>query len=567
MIKQQNNICDNKKKEIRHSYEDNINIENKNNATCTIKKIEIKNNIPSCGVLRESTSNYLKNLEMYKNLPDSVIRNIINSKKYISPNHNILFHHYSKDKNRDKNKKNSGKIQCIIINTNLRTSLNKDNDKTRTLSNSKKYVYHKKNLIKAKSTIKANRLQKNKISESSIIANYETNYDYDCDNNNNNNDNYVISINNNSDKLNYIERNNYYTDMSLKEYLYNETKSLRTAFSYFDNQNKDREREKDKDIVNTESKNIQTIQPNLRLNSDIFNIFKIQKTEQNEIIQPKKYVNKKREEILTLRNNHTNNNKLRGKNKSQEYINSYSNRYKMKKYKINIGNNINNKNNCYRLLTPKSYNYLSSNGNFSIVNCKRKPFNEDKNNYKRKKNNIYINTQNFYNDSKIDYTSFRKKNKNIINNQKFSKQNNNNIFKNIKEKKYPCKLVKKDLTITTSALTKNKKINCLTTRHSSFGNSKIKQKLNLKIISEIKSDKNKNIKSNSTTNINSEKLNKKDNFKNKIEQNKNKIFYFNYKENKNINQNVNDCNTNGPLFTVKINYKDLLNYQSKRLNN
>ena len=563
MIKQQINICDIKKKEIKHSYEDSINIENKNNATCTIKKIEIKNNIQSCGVLRGSTSNYLKNLEMYKNLPDSVIRNIINSKKYISPNHNILFHHYSKEKNRDKNKKNSGKIQCIIINTNLRTSLNKDNDKTRTLSNSKKYIYNKKNLIKAKSTIKANRLHKNKISESSIIANYETNYDYDCDNNNNNNnDNYLKSINNNSDKLNYIERNNYYTDMSLKEYLYNETKSLRTAFSYFDNQNK--VREKDKDIVKTESKNIQTIQPNLRLNSDIFNIFKIQKTEQNEILHPKRYVNKKREEIMTLRNNHTNNNKLRGKNKSQEYINSYSNRYKMKKYKINIGNNINNKNNCYRLLTPKSYNYLSSNGNFTIVNCKRKPFNEVKNNYKRKKNNIYINTQNFYNDSKIDYTSFRKKNKNIINNQKFSKQNNNNIFKNIKEKKYPCKLVKKDLAITTSELTKNKKVNCLTTRYSSFGNSKIKQKLNLKIISEIKYDKNKNIKSNSTTNINYEKLSKNDNFKNKIEQNKSKIFYFNYKENKNINQNVNDCDKNGPLFTVKINYKDLLNYKSKR---
>ena len=232
MSEQSIKISGNKDEDITNYYGEIITIENKNNTICPVKKIEIKNSLENnYKTLNPKSSNYLKNLEMYKNLPDSIITNIIKSRKFICKNHNILFHHYSKEnKSSEKHKKNLGKIQSIIINTNLK-SLNKEKSITKTLSNNSQIIYHKKKLVKPKSTINSNRQSKknNNVSQSSIFANYDTNYDYDFDNNENYN---YLNINDNKDKLNNLKINNCFTDLSLKEYLYNEIKTLRKSLNY-----------------------------------------------------------------------------------------------------------------------------------------------------------------------------------------------------------------------------------------------------------------------------------------------------------------------------------------------
>ena len=87
----------NKDEDLTNYYKETINIDSKNNTINPIKKIEIANNIEhNYQTLRQNSSNYLKNLEIYKKLPDSIITNIIKSKKFICKNHNILFHHYTK---------------------------------------------------------------------------------------------------------------------------------------------------------------------------------------------------------------------------------------------------------------------------------------------------------------------------------------------------------------------------------------------------------------------------------------------------------------------------------------
>ena len=177
-----------------------------------------------------------------------------------------------------------------------------------------------------------------------------------------------------------------------------------------------------------------------------------------------------------------------------------------------------------KLLTTKSYNQLSSNGNFTVVNTRRKSFKKEELNLNKSKYNNFLKTQNFYNDSKIDYISFRK------NNQKI-KSNNKNILKEKKDKRIPCKLVKKDLNIITST----SKFPLITNKSNSFSkndnnvdNNKNNKKY--KAVSEPKIDKNININNNFTKKSLSLRNKKtyKSNYKNKIESNKKKIFEFKF---------------------------------------
>ena len=538
MSEQTIKILENKDEDITNYYRDSITLENQNKTINPIKKIELRNSTElNYQTLSQKTSNYLKNLEMYKNLPDSIINNIIKSRKFISQNHNILFHHYSKEKKLDENnKKNLGRIQSIIINTNLKI-FNKEKNIIRNLPNNSELIYYKKHLKKAKSTINSNRAANkyNNTSQSSIIANYETNYDYDYDyiyDNNNENFNYLNCNENHNNKklnLNILEKNNnYYNDISLKEYLYNETKTLRTAFNYFEKN--EQNKKGGKNIEDKKIFNINIAKPHIKISSDNITFTHSQNTDRKEKIL-KKLENKKikgKYSCSNLQINSKINNKIRGKNKSLENINSYSNRYKMKKikYKLDISNNNKTKNNYLsnnyiKLLTAKNYNNLSSNGNFTTVNTKRKTFiEEEKNNFKRKKYNIYINTQNFYDNSKIDYISFRKNN---INNN-ILKQKNKNILKHKQDKRIPCKLIKKDLNIITS--TSKSSLNA-GNKLISPSNKNNDKKINKKTISEPKIDKSKKL-SNSFADkaliIKNKGLNKNGNFKSKIEDKK-RIFF------------------------------------------
>ena len=529
MAEQTIKISENKEDDITNYYEEALTLENKNNTICPIKKIEIRNSAEfNYKTLNQNSSNYLKNLEMYKNLPDSILTNIIKSRKYISKNHNILFHHYSKEKKSDeRNNKNCGKIQSIIINTNLK-SLNKEKSSTKTLSNNSQIIYQKKISIKPKSTINTNRQSKknNNTSHSSIIANYDTNYDYDFDNNENFN---YINIES-KDKLSNIDFNNYLSDISLKEYMYNETKTLRTAFNYFEKNEKENKEDKYQNIQE-KIKNVQIMPPRSKINSDN-NILHKQKTQRAEIDinRNEKMLDKKYNSsyIHTYSNSKsTINHKIRGKNKSQENINSYTHRYKMKKIKFKLDIPNKNNNHYLKLLTTKSYNQLSSNGNFTAVNTRRKSFKKEELYLNKNKYNNFLKTQNFYNCSKIDYISFRKNN---LNNQKI-KSNNKNILREKKDKRIPCKLIKKDLNIITSTskfpLITNKS-NSFSKKDNSVENDKNDKKY--KAVSEPKIDKNINI-NNNFTNKSLSLRNKKTykcNYKNKIESNKKKIFEFKF---------------------------------------
>ena len=83
------------------------------------------------------------------------------------------------------------------------------------------------------------------------------------------------------------------------------------------------------------------------------------------------------------------------------------------------------------------------------------------------------------------------------------------------------------------------------------------------------SEKNKKVTSNNikrekydTYNSINSKILKKNNLEeksDKSEKNKKKIFQFKKRENKSQKQNKNECDKSGPLFTVKIDYKDLVN--------
>ena len=604
--KEENSMNQNTNKSITPSFQ----LEDKNES-----KYDTEINISNLNNSKDKQNNYLKNLELYKNLPDSMITNIIQSKKFITQNHNILFSHYSKDKD---NKSNSGSIQSIVISTNLKSSSIKDNsntnsNRTRSLSNNSKLIYHKKSLQKVKkinnsnnSNINPNIYHKknNNISQSTINANFETNYDYDCENNitntntnitnnpninsntssNNNNIFNYINFTNNSDKFNLLEKQNNFTDISLKEFLSNETKSIRTMLIYSENKPNNENNNVNKDIKaenkesNNEDKIIQVIQSlDLKANTNpdikLYTYSDKQKTERDDIV-----INNQKEKKnaydASKYNTNINSNKVRSKtksfdNKGNRSYSSYANKYKAKKYKVKIGNQY------HQLLSGKSFSFLSSTGNF-VTKPIKIPLNEEEKNNKNNKNklNIFINTQNFYNDSKIDYTSFRKKTlySNNMNNPRTTKNLNRNVFKHKEEKKAPCKLIKKEL-INTNTPHMTSLVNSIRVKSKSKSKSKSTRNMSESGGSvaggNLLSEKNKKVTSNNikrekydTYNSINSKILKKNNLEeksDKSEKNKKKIFQFKKRENKSQKQNKNECDKSGPLFTVKIDYKDLVN--------
>ena len=605
--KEENSMNQNTNKSITPSFQ----LEDKNES-----KYDTEINISNLNNSKDKQNNYLKNLELYKNLPDSMITNIIQSKKFITQNHNILFSHYSKDKD---NKSNSGSIQSIVISTNLKSSSIKDNsntksNRTRSLSNNSKLIYHKKSLQKVKkinnnnnnSNINQNIYHKknNNISQSTINANFETNYDYDCENNitntntnitnnpninsntssNNNNIFNYINFTNNSDKFNLLEKQNNFTDISLKEFLSNETKSIRTMLIYSENKPNNENNNVNKDIKpenkesNNEDKIIQVIQSlDLKANTNpdikLYTYSDKQKTERDDIV-----INNQKEKKnaydASKYNTNINSNKVRSKtksfdNKGNRSYSSYANKYKAKKYKVKIGNQY------HQLLSGKSFSFLSSTGNF-VTKPIKIPLNEEEKNNKNNKNklNIFINTQNFYNDSKIDYTSFRKKTlySNNMNNPRTTKNLNRNVFKHKEEKKAPCKLIKKEL-INTNTPHMTSLVNSIRVKSKSKSKSKSTRNMSESGGSvaggNLLSEKNKKVTSNNikrekydTYNSINSKILKKNNLEeksDKSEKNKKKIFQFKKRENKSQKQNKNECDKSGPLFTVKIDYKDLVN--------
>ena len=604
--KEENSMNQNTNKSITPSFQ----LEDKNES-----KYDTEINISNLNNSKDKQNNYLKNLELYKNLPDSMITNIIQSKKFITQNHNILFSHYSKDKD---NKSNSGSIQSIVISTNLKSSSIKDNsntnsNRTRSLSNNSKLIYHKKSLQKVKkinnsnnSNINPNIYHKknNNISQSTINANFETNYDYDCENNitntntnitnnpninsntssNNNNIFNYINFTNNSDKFNLLEKQNNFTDISLKEFLSNETKSIRTMLIYSENKPNNENNNVNKDIKaenkesNNEDKIIQVIQSlDLKANTNpdikLYTYSDKQKTERDDIV-----INNQKEKKnaydASKYNTNINSNKVRSKtksfdNKGNRSYSSYANKYKAKKYKVKIGNQY------HQLLSGKSFSFLSSTGNF-VTKPIKIPLNEEEKNNKNNKNklNIFINTQNFYNDSKIDYTSFRKKTlySTNMNNPRTTKNLNRNVFKHKEEKKAPCKLIKKEL-INTNTPHMTSLVNSIRVKSKSKSKSKSTRNMSESGGSvaggNLLSEKNKKVTSNNikrekydTYNSINSKILKKNNLEeksDKSEKNKKKIFQFKKRENKSQKQNKNECDKSGPLFTVKIDYKDLVN--------
>jgi len=610
--KEENSMNQNTNKKIIQSFQ----LDDKNES-----KYDTEINISNLNNSKDKQNNYLKNLELYKNLPDSMITNIMQSKKFITQNHNILFSHYSKDKD---SKSNSESIQSIVISTNLKSSTIKDNNSSntnsnriRSLSNNSKLIYHKKSLQKAKSINNSNNNNKvnsnkyhkknNNTSQSTINANSDTNYDYDCENNitnntntnltnnpninsnsnsitNNNNIFNYINFTNNSDKLNLLEKQNNFTDISLKEFLSNETKSIRTMIIYSENKPNNENNNIDKEIKtenkdnNNEDKSIQVIQSlNLKINTnpDIkpYAYADKQKTGREDITINNQ---KEKKNAYDFSNNKTNinSNKIRPKtksfdNKGDKSHSSYVNKYKAKKYKVKIGNQY------HQLLSGKSFSFLSSTGNF-VTKPKRISLNEEEKNGKKKSNNnklnIFINTQNFYNDSKIDYTSFRKKTlySSNMNNPRTTKNLNRNVFKHKEEKRAPCKLIKKELintntpqmaSLINSIRVKSKSKSKSTRNMSESGGSTAGGNLLYEKNKKIISNNIKRENYDTYNSITSKLLLKKNNSEeksDKSDKDKKKIFQFKKRENKRQKQK-NECDKSGPLFTVKIDYNDLVN--------
>ena len=402
------------KDDISNYYSQNINKENEINNFFPIKKIKIiKAKDINYKALTQKSNNSLQNLEILKNLPESIITNIIKSQQYISPNHNILFHHYSKVKKvKEKNKKNSIRIKNVIINYNLISKIKKEKNMIKIEPSNDaelKLVYHKKTIPKSNTNLNTNR--KSKINDKINI--HGTNYDYD------NNDNF-INFNNSYDKFNLFEKKNYFNDVSLKEYLFNEIKALRTASHYYGKKVKNKKPEENKNNNSFSGK---------------------QKNERNNIINTKikEYKNKTEKYNFSKINN-----EIKEKNKSENNIISYMNKFKKEKNQTSL--KIRNNNLVHKILTKISYDFLSSNGNFTSNNSKRKTFIQLKEKNKNNNKKYNVNFKNFYNDFKIDYISFRKNNLNDINKLSATKNKKISTFK--EESKRPCKLIRKKLKMT-----------------------------------------------------------------------------------------------------------------------
>jgi hypothetical protein len=328
---------------------------------------------------------------------------------------------------------------------------------------------------------------------------------------------------------------------------------------------------------NNEDKIIQVIQSlDLKANTNqdikLYTYSDKQKTERDDIV-----INNQKEKKnaydASKYNTNINSNKVRSKtksfdNKGNRSYSSYANKYKAKKYKVKIGNQY------HQLLSGKSFSFLSSTGNF-VTKPIKIPLNEEEKNNKNNKNklNIFINTQNFYNDSKIDYTSFRKKtlySTNMNNPRTTTKNLNRNVFKHKEEKKAPCKLIKKEL-INTNTPNVASLINSIRVKSKSKSKSTRNMSESGGSVAggNLLSEKNKKITSNHIKRENYDTYNSitpkllKDNYSeeksDKSEKNNKRIFQFKKRENKKQKHKLNECDKSGPLFTVKIDYKDLVN--------
>ena len=156
------------------------------------------------------------------------------NKNDYSQNYYIFFHNFSKDRKKNENSKNSGTIQSIVINKNLRISLSKIKNQLRELPNKSKKVYYRKSLTKGNYSLNSNILSKKNMttSQSLVNTNMDTNYDYDSDNKQNYN---ILNFMDNLDKFSILEKKNYFIDVSFKEYLQNETKNILSARHNYEN--------------------------------------------------------------------------------------------------------------------------------------------------------------------------------------------------------------------------------------------------------------------------------------------------------------------------------------------
>ena len=473
------------------------------------------------------------------------------NKKDSSQAHYILFHNFSKDKKKNENSKNSGTIQSIVINKNLRISLSKIKNQMRGLSNNSKNIYYRKSLTKENNSVNSNILSKKNmtVSQSLVNTNMDTNYDYDSDNKQNNN---ILNFLDNSDKFSILEKKNYFIDISLKEYLQNETKNILSA--RHNCENKEYINNNDNIAIKKDDKKENKIQKivDLSLNSEVIPYIQKQKTQRFETHKKQDLKNKHKSLIRAKFKSCDNKGSSSKNNKSNITNPNY----------INKGHKNNNNNN--KLLIKKSYSLLSSEGYFS-TKPKKKSFIEEEKNNSRNLNK----TKNFYNNiSKIDYISFREK-KILDNNPRTSKIKERNIFKNKENKRIPCKLLKKDSKNIISSARIASLIKSIGINSSSRSKSKNKNKnkttrnisIDLDICENLNSFKNETINMNAIIkNNNLADLCKTDDSKEAdSKKKKKKIFEFKKRENKKIKNG--NGNEKSPLLSIKIDFKNLMEKQ------
>ena len=453
-------------------------------------------------------------------------------------------------------------LESNDINKNLGISLSKIKNQIRGLSNNSKYIYYRKSLKKGNRSLNSHILSKKNMTttcQSLVNTNMETNYDYDSDNKQNYN---ILNFLDSSDKFSILEKKNYFIDISLKEYLQNETKNIRSAHNICENKeninNNENNSNKKYDL---KENHIQKIKE-LRLNSEVIPYIQKQKTQRFEIHNKKE---------LKIRHKSS----IRTKFKSCDSKGSYLKINKSSRTNPNYHINTEHNNSNQKLLTTKSYSLLSSEGNFSSKPRKKAFIEEEKNNSRRLNQ-----TKNYYNiNSKIDYISFREK-KVMNNNQKRSKNKERIILKNknMENKRVPCKLIKKDFNNIISSARIASLIKSIRMKSNSRSKSKSKNKSKNKITRNISVDsdicENLNSFKNETTNMNAVIKNnnladlcKTDNSKETdIKITKKKIFEFKKRESKTKKSNDNEYgNEKSPLLNIKIDYKSLMNLQNEKL--
>ena len=475
------------------------------------------------------------------------------NKNDYSQNYYIFFHNFSKDRKKNENSKNSGTIQSIVINKNLRITLSKIKNQIRGLPNNSKNIYYRKSLTKGNYSLNSNILSKKNMttSQSLVNTNMDTNYDYDSDNKQNYN---ILNFMDNLDKFSILEKKNYFIDVSFKEYLQNETKNILSARHNYEN--KENINNNENNSIKKDDKKENKIQKivDLRLNSEVIPYIQKQKTQRFE-------THKKQD----LKNKHKSS--IRAKFKSFDSKGSkFKNNKSFKTNPNHINPGYNNKN---KLLIAKSYSLLSSEGNFS-TKPKKKTFIEEEKNNSRNLNKI----KNYYNKiSKIDYISFREK-KIIDNNSKTSKIKEKNILKNKENKRIPCKLLKKDSYNIISSARIASLIKSIGIKRNSRSKNKDKNKtarnisIDLDICENLNSYKNETINMNAIIkNNNLADLCKTDDSKEtESKKKKKKIFGFKKRENKKKKSFINESgNENSPLLSIKIDFKNLKENQNDKI--